>query len=234
MVNKKAVILKTSAVTKTVEITDEFDVDNFDYELIKPHFKKIGKGDIERQCSWELDEYLVSVFGWKNGKAGRENKTELPPPEDNDIFFGDILAVKSDKTGKLLDFTKSDFKEFFEIAYGGFESLGSEDTSDPEDYDEESDDSFIVNSDVELEIDEESEEEEYVSSSSEESSNDESDVDFATDDDEEYVPKKYKKPVSSESSSDDESNSENSCSNSEKEVSSETIVLNLNTEETDK
>ena len=229
MVNKKAVILKTSAVTKTVEIDNNFDVDNFDYELIKHHFKKIGKGDIERQCSWELDDYLVSVFGWKNGKAGRENKTELPPPEDNDIFFGDILAVKSDKNGKLMDFTKSDFKEFFEVAYGGFESLGSEDTSDPEDYDEESDDSFIVNSDVELEIDDESEEEEeYISSSSDESSDDESNLDNASGSDEEYVPKKHKTTESSESSSEDDQSSEN------KEISSENIVLDLNTKEHNK
>ena len=201
MVNKKAVILKTSAVIKTVEITNDFDVDNFDYNLIKSHFKKTGEGDIERQCSWELDDYLISVFGWKNGSAGKENKTELPPPEDTDIFFGDILATKSDKTGKLMDFTKTDFKEFFEIAYGGFESLGSDDTSDPDNYDEQSDDSFIVNSDEELEIDEESDDEEEYVCSSTETSEEESDLDGASED-EEYKPKKKD---SSDESSDESS-----------------------------
>jgi len=152
MENKtKAILLKINQSKKIVYINNNINVDTINTDDIKTLYKKKGKGNIERHCSWELDEYIISVFGWKNGKAGKENKTELPPPEDTDIFFGDILAIKSDFTGKVLDLDIETYNEFYELAYGGFESLGSQDTDDDDGDYEESDESFIVDSDEEIE-----------------------------------------------------------------------------------
>jgi len=35
----------------------------------------------------------ISIWGWKEGKAGTENKHELPPPHDTELFFGDVIAT---------------------------------------------------------------------------------------------------------------------------------------------
>jgi len=151
-----AILLTTYSRQKTVTISSELNVDNLDYSKITTLYKKRGTGKIERYCSWEIDNYIISIFGWKNGNAGLENKTELPPPEDNDIFFGDILVIKSElNSGKVLDLTISDYKQFYDEAYGGFESLGSDTSSCNSNYNDVyiSDDGFIVDSDNVEELD---------------------------------------------------------------------------------
>jgi len=35
----------------------------------------------------------ISIWGWKEGKAGTENKHELPPPYDTELLFGDAIAT---------------------------------------------------------------------------------------------------------------------------------------------
>ena len=44
----------------------------------------------------EHDERVLYLIGYKKGKAGTENKTELPAPYDKEKFYGDILVVASD------------------------------------------------------------------------------------------------------------------------------------------
>ena len=171
----KAILLKVNGTKKKILLDKNINVDTLDTNIFKPLFKKLGKGEIERHCSWELDEQIISVFGWKCGKAGYENKTELPPPEDTDIFFGDIICTKSNMKGNLLDLNLKSFNEFYETAFGGFESLGSQDTDDEYYNEEESDESFIVNDDAEIEYENisDTDESEFISYSDEEESNDE-------------------------------------------------------------
>ena len=139
-------------------LPDNLNIDKLDFKKVEHLYKSKGSDNFARHCDWEVDDYVVSVFGWKGGKAGKENKTELPPPEDMDIFFGDILAVKSNKDG-LLNFDKKGFEAFCEIAFGGFESLGDDDTDSENGENEyDSDDSFIASSD---DFGNEDEEEEY-------------------------------------------------------------------------
>ena len=47
-------------------------------------------------------------------------------PEDTDLYFGDIIIIKS-LDNKLVDFKKKDYLEFYEMACGGFESIDSSD-----------------------------------------------------------------------------------------------------------
>ena len=45
--------------------------------------------------SYQYDEYTLTLFGYTTGKAGTENKHELPPPLDSNIYFSDILLIAS-------------------------------------------------------------------------------------------------------------------------------------------
>jgi hypothetical protein len=76
----------------------------------------------------------LTVWGWMEGKAGTENKHELPPPHDGELLFGDAIVVSA--TG---DFTAEGWAEFYDKAFGGFEDLGSDSDSGSEDgeYEEE-------------------------------------------------------------------------------------------------
>ena len=132
------------------------------------------KNNFKRHCDWELEDSVISLFGSKEGRAGSENKYDLPPPEDIDIYFGEILIVKSVED-VICDLTRKDFDDFIEVSFGGFEDLGANDTE--EEYDPELDkyesDFVVPDNEVEYEEgynpdEEEEEEEEYKSSTDEE------------------------------------------------------------------
>ena len=164
-------VVKINGVSKVseVQIENKHIVSVFNSNIRN---SKNFKENFKRYCDWELDEYVISIFGSKEGKAGSENKFDWPPPEDTDIYFGEILIIKS-KDNIIQDINKKIFSDFIDISFGGFEDLGSKDTE--EEYDPtldvyESD--FVVNDDqVSYDEDynpEEDEEEEYHSSTNEE------------------------------------------------------------------
>jgi len=105
---------------------------------------------------YEYGSLRLTLIGYREGKAGSENKHELPPPMDDQLFFGDILVVASkiDKDWKTpVPFTLEQYEKFYSKQFGGFEDIDSED-SEEEVIDE------IEKEVVEEEIIEEEEEEE--------------------------------------------------------------------------
>jgi hypothetical protein len=89
----------------------------------------------------------LQVWGWSAGKAGTENKHELPPPHDESLQFGDMLV--SLEGGK--DFTVDDWTVFYDQAFGGFEDVGSDEDEEEDEEDEESDAAEEEESEVEEE-----------------------------------------------------------------------------------
>jgi len=154
--------------------------------------------DFDYRHSWKIkeegeDRYL-SIFAKNNGRANTENKCELPPPLDNQLYFGTMLVVKHKEEGKydmddLIELTVENWEKHYNKLYGGFEDLGEEDSySSEESIDPElltkegysKEDGFVVESDEEIidddgdeDEEEELEEEEYIGGG--ESDEDESD-----------------------------------------------------------
>ena len=140
-------LIRTDTSIINSKVSKDLDIDNLNIDKISNLFKVVGKGTIKRFCDWKLDKFTISIYGWKDGNAGQENKTELPPPEDSDLYFGDILVIKSN--GKdIKNITLSDYHNFIEESNGGFEDIGSEDTETDSDDDNEYDlnDEFIDDS----------------------------------------------------------------------------------------
>ena len=80
------------------------------------------------------------IFGFTTGKAGTENKHELPPPHDSTLFFGDILVVASkDKKSfaSPVPFKPEDYEAFYTKAFGGFEDIEEEEEEEEEEEAEE-------------------------------------------------------------------------------------------------
>jgi len=89
----------------------------------------------------------LHLFGYQAGKAGTENKHELPPPHDSLLLFGDVLVLVStaeDSYAQPIPFKVEDYEAFYTNAFGGFEDL---DEDEQEEEDEE----------VEAEVEEEEE-----------------------------------------------------------------------------
>ena len=105
------------------------------------------------------------MFGHKEGKAGTENKHELPPPLDNELCFGDILVLlcKDKKSfAKPIAFKPEEYEAFYTQMFEGFEDLDDEDEEENEfeDEEEEEEDDLAEEKEAEFEENEENEYEE--------------------------------------------------------------------------
>lgn len=137
----------------------------------------------------QYKQFDYAVYAKTSGKGGLENKYELPPPIDKNLYFNTLCIIKLnvDKNGvtKILDLTEEEWNKVYEKLFGGFENLG--DTSSDEEEDELDDvpsemltkkgylkDDFIVDSSSE---DEDEDEEDYDSELEEEEYTDDEDED---------------------------------------------------------
>jgi transcription elongation factor S-II len=79
--------------------------------------------------SYPYSDYILTLFGYTTGKAGTENKHELPPPLDSTLYFGDILLVACDSESNWkspTSFVQEQYEKFYQKAFGGFESADDE------------------------------------------------------------------------------------------------------------
>ncbi len=91
---------------------------------IQKYLKK--KTDPEYIGNYPYKSKYLHLFGYQKGKAGTENKHELPPPHDNFLVFGDILLIASasaDDYKYPVAFKTEEYETFYTNAYGGFEDI---------------------------------------------------------------------------------------------------------------
>ena len=197
----------------------EIETDSFESDILTLKLKKHGSGKPQILVIWEIDEYEYKLFGYKYGDAGQENKHDLPPPIDNELYFGDLLVYKTRKsTSKLCNLIKSDYLETYEFLFGGFEDLGTSDTEyndengycseDDPDYhpeedinievnykkdDEDDDDDSFINDEIEYEKELENTDEEEFEFSDEETESDSEEIQYASSESPENKKNKDKK-----------------------------------------
>lgn len=123
--------------------------------------KGIQMSDIQKYMKKKTEpEYIgeykykgkyLHLFGFQKGKAGTENKHELPPPHDSTLLFGDILVLVStisDDFSKPIPFKVEEYEAFYTFAYGGFDDVDEE---DEEEVDEEVDEEELEEKEPEAE-----------------------------------------------------------------------------------
>lgn len=70
----------------------------------------------------------VEVWARDSGKAGTENKYELPPPIDKALYFGSLAIVGFNNKDELCDLTDETWKKVYEHLFGGFEDIDDPDS----------------------------------------------------------------------------------------------------------
>ena len=76
--------------------------------------------------TYKYKAHTLFLFGYTTGKAGTENKHELPPPHDTTVCFGDIilLSTKDSKSWTTpVPFKMADYEAFYTRAFGGFDGM---------------------------------------------------------------------------------------------------------------
>lgn len=78
----------------------------------------------------------VDVWAKNDGRAGNENKYELPPPIDELIFYGNIALVARLDKETTIDITIELWNTIYEKLFGGFEDLAATAIEDENEIDE--------------------------------------------------------------------------------------------------
>ena len=153
----------------------------------KAKFRKNDKFD--KRATWNTEGAWVSIYAKIDGRGGTENKYELPPPVDKDLFFGTMVIIKHKnevpKNKEIVNFTKEEWLKVYEKCMGGFEDLGEDDSEEDEEEIPEHlktksgymKDGFVVE-DKEEEVEEEEEEEEYEEEGEEEGEEEEEEGEY--------------------------------------------------------
>tara|TARA_Y100000741_G_scaffold306721_1_gene249269 strand:- start:1570 stop:2220 length:651 start_codon:yes stop_codon:yes gene_type:complete len=80
--------------------------------------------------TWEIKSSKYSLYGNIDGKAGCENKFDLPPPIDSNLYFNDLFLIKYNNSNEVIDLTLEDFNDFYSTLFNGFYDLENDDEID--------------------------------------------------------------------------------------------------------
>ena len=109
---------------------------------LKSIYKKAGfrkNNDFAKRHTWKIKEDdFVSVYAKNTGRANTENKYELPPPVDSDLYFGKLVIIRHSEQNptveNCLDLTAEGWKTIYEKLMGGFEDLDNDEEKSEEEY----------------------------------------------------------------------------------------------------
>ena len=125
-----------------------------------------NNNNFDARHTWEFKEkgetYYITVFAKDKGRANSENKYDLPPPIDSNLYYGTLLIIKTFtnenfEKDNLDNLTLEEWEKCYEKLFGGFESLGEDDSEEIDELDDISDsektkegyhkDGFVVDDD---------------------------------------------------------------------------------------
>ena len=98
---------------------------------------KFQKSDnFEKRHTWKIQDKYFSIYSKDTGRAGHENKYDLPPPVDSKLYFGTMAVIKHENSQPsndcLLNTNKEEWEQIYTKLMGGFEDLNSEETEEEE------------------------------------------------------------------------------------------------------
>lgn len=149
------VLLATKGEARKANLTLDAD-SRLTLDTVQKYFRK--KDAPEEIGYYEYNDKLIHLLGYKKGKSGTENKSELPAPYNKEKFYGDILVVLTEaETGfeNALPFTTDNWQKFV----NGLMDRASESESDSEDEEEDEDEEAIEEIEDDLVDESESEDE---------------------------------------------------------------------------
>lgn len=125
-------------------------------ETLQAYLKK--KAEPSELGHYTHEGTKLYLFGYKEGKSGTENKTELPPPYDALVSYGDMLLIATTKGSwkTPMPYTETLWNTFKEAAMGGFDEIeGKEEELDEDEEELEEEEDIADEGDEEGVVDDE-------------------------------------------------------------------------------
>jgi len=124
----------------TVMLTQKADIkqvrlQSLDEGIKMPDIAKIFKKKEAPELlgSYPFKQTTIFLFGYTKGRAGQENKHELPPPFDETVVFGDILILASKNKmsfAQPIAFKAEDYENFYKRQFGDCEDESDEESTE--------------------------------------------------------------------------------------------------------
>ena len=129
-------MVKIILVNKNASLTEK-SVKKLELSTLYKKCSLKSAANFEKRHTWKVDNYFYSVYAKDNGRANSENKYDLPPPVDEELYFSTMTIIKHTEpevtNGTINDLVKSEWNKVYEKLFGGFEDLDhSEELSDDE------------------------------------------------------------------------------------------------------
>lgn len=191
-------ILSSTGDIKTARIAIQSEQSGCQLSDLQKYLKR--KTAPEKLGTYPWKKHTLHLLGYKDGKAGTENKHELPPPLDNQLYFGDvvILYCKEDTDiSKPIPLSTEEYEQFYTQMFEGFEDIDQE--VDEEEEEEELDE--FEDEDEGFEEGDEDKEEENEFEEEEEEKEEPPDGPKLLDEEEEILPVQRKRAAKSKSKS---------------------------------
>ena len=119
---------KVVVITKTGSCKAE-NIKNLNLATLYKKCKFRKADNFEKRATWKSGDQWVSVYARDTGRAGGENKYELPPPIDKELYFGSMLVLahttEVPTEQSIVDIDNSRWQAVYEQCMGGFEDLGA-------------------------------------------------------------------------------------------------------------
>ena len=96
--------------------------------------------------NWKDDKF--KLLGFNEEKNNNENKYELPPPIDNNLYFGDLFICKIDENNNFIDTNIEDFQVFYNKQFGGFYDIEFSSNEEEDELSEHTSDNDFINDDT--------------------------------------------------------------------------------------
>ena len=94
--------------------------------------------DFVGRATWKNGDNFVTLFAKDSGRAGGENKYDLPPPIDTTLYFGTMVVISHGQNvptdENVKDITVEGWKALYARLFKGFEDLGEVDSFSEEEY----------------------------------------------------------------------------------------------------
>lgn len=113
-------LLQTKGEVKRIKLCDTKETTTLTSESLQTIIKK--KTPLQEIGVYEHGEIALTLFGYTSGKAGTENKHELPPPLNETQLYSDILLIASKSSHSWtqpIPFTPEQYETFYSSAFNG-------------------------------------------------------------------------------------------------------------------
>ena len=134
MVVVYGLLLQAKGDVRRIKLKESTDSAPLNTESLQSILKK--KTSVQELGKYTTSDYTLTLFGYKSGKAGTENKHILLPPMDSEQYYSDILLIASKGTNSWTNpmaFTPDEYEAFrTKEDKDDDEDEGSEEDSDDE------------------------------------------------------------------------------------------------------